>query len=516
MYRRIIFFTLLCLSTTTSALAQTEASVEAMANVASGDHNPLWLNANRYGLSSLDKTNGYLRGNIARSMDADSARRWAWAAGLDMAVATGFTSTVVVHQAYGELRWMKGLLTIGSKEQRAELKNQELSTGSQTLGVNARPVPSVRLSLPDYWTIPYTRGWAAIKGHLAYGITTDGRWQEGFVSDQNRYTKNTMLHTKAGYLRLGREDKPLTVELGLEMACQYGGTSYNVKDDLDYLLPEVDNTGGIKGALRAFVPSGAEAIEEGSDHENTNGNHLGSWLMRVNYDKPQWGVSLYADHFFEDQSSMFFLDYDGYGTGENYNKKEDHRWFLYDLRDMLIGMELRLKDCRWVNTVVGEYVYTKYQSGAVYHDHSPSLSDHICGRDDYYNHIVFTGWQHWGQVMGNPLFLSPLYNDDHQLTVKDNRFWAWHLAVAGEPAEGLKYRLMATWQKGFGRYDELYADPRENVSIMAEAAYSFPNASKLKNWYAKAAVGMDFGKLLGDNKGLQLTVGRRLKIENRK
>ena len=495
-------------------MAQTEARVEAMANVASGDHNPLWLNANRYGLSSVDKANGYLRGGIARSMEVDSTRRWAWAAGLDMAVAAGFASTVVVHQAYGELRWMKGLLTIGSKEQKAELKNQELSTGSQTLGINARPVPSVRLSLSDYWIVPYTKGWVALKGHVAYGMMTDGGWQEDFVEGKERYTKKTMLHTKAGYLRLGHDDKPLTVELGLEMACQYGGTSYNAQNDLGYVIPEIKNTGGIKGALRAFVPSGSEAIEEGSEHENADGNHLGSWLMRVNYEQPRWGISAYADHFFEDHSSMFHLDYNGYGVGDNKDTREDNRWFLYDLKDMLVGVELRLKDCRWVNTVVGEYIYTKYQSGPVYHDHSQNLSEHISGRDYYYNHVVFTGWQHWGQVMGNPLFLSPLYNDDHLLEVEDNRFWAWHLALAGQPAEGLKYRLMATWQKGFGTYDKLYPDPRENVSLLAEAAYSFPESSKLAGWYAKAAVGMDFGKLLGDNQGLQVTVGRRFKIEN--
>ena len=37
---------------------------------------PLWLNANRYGLSSLDKTNGYLRAALIRPLCADSARRW--------------------------------------------------------------------------------------------------------------------------------------------------------------------------------------------------------------------------------------------------------------------------------------------------------------------------------------------------------------------------------------------------------------------------------------------------------
>ena len=35
---------------------------EIQATASGGDYNPLWLNANKYGLSSLKNTNGYLRG----------------------------------------------------------------------------------------------------------------------------------------------------------------------------------------------------------------------------------------------------------------------------------------------------------------------------------------------------------------------------------------------------------------------------------------------------------------------
>lgn len=34
------------------------------------------------------------------------------------------------------------------------------------------------------------------------------------------------------------------------------------------------------------------------------------------------------DHYFEDHSGMFFLDYDGYGSGENWNVKERSRYFF--------------------------------------------------------------------------------------------------------------------------------------------------------------------------------------------
>ena len=142
---------------------------EIQTTLSSGDYTPLWLNANKYGLSSLKTANGYLRGAIERPLSADDGRTWGVGYGADIAVATGFTSTLVVQQAYVEGRWLKGTLTVGAKEYPMELKNQELSSGSQTLGINARPVPQVRIALPEYWSIPGTRNWLSLKGHIAYG-----------------------------------------------------------------------------------------------------------------------------------------------------------------------------------------------------------------------------------------------------------------------------------------------------------------------------------------------------------
>ena len=84
-----------------------------------------------------------------RPLSNDDGRRWGVGYGVDLALAAGFTSTLVIQQAYIEARWLKGVLTVGAKEQPMELKNQELSSGSQTLGINARPVPQVRIALPD-------------------------------------------------------------------------------------------------------------------------------------------------------------------------------------------------------------------------------------------------------------------------------------------------------------------------------------------------------------------------------
>lgn len=468
---------------------------ELQATVSGGDHNPLWLNANKYGLSSLKNNNGYLRGAIERPLSYDDGRKWGVGYGLDVAVAAGFTSTLVVHQAYAEVRWLKGTLTVGAKEQPMELKNQELSSGSQTFGINARPIPQVRLALPDYWTIPHTKNWLALKGHIAYGKTTDDGWQKDFTERQSRYTEGTLFHSKAGYLKIG--PKNFTVELGVEMGCQFGGTSF-IRQNGE--MVGIDNGSGLKSFWNALMPGGAGSDEASSAYQNADGNQVGSWGLRVNYEADSWALSSYIDHYFEDHSAMFLIGYDGYGQGEDWNVKKDNRYIVFGLKDMMLGLELKLKHCDWLNAIVLEHLRTKYQSGPVYHDHSQYISCQLGGIDDYYNHHLYTGWQHWGQVMGNPLYLSPLYQDN-TIEVGNNRFVAWHLGLSGHPLENLDYRVLATWQTGYGTYHNPYLPERHQYNMLAEACYRL-----LKGWSVKGALGFDSGEITGKNFGVQLSI----------
>lgn len=474
-----------------------------MQQTASSGHTPLWLNANRHGLSSLNSTNGYVRAALERPLRLDSVRRWGLGAGLDVAAAYNFTSTLVVQQAYAEGRWLKGVLTVGSKEWGMEMKSNRLSSGAQTLGVNARPVPQVRLALSEYYTLPFAGRWLHVKGHIAYGMFTDQGWQHSFTQRRNKYSDNVLYHSKAGYLKIGNEDRfcPWSLEMGLEMAAQFGGTVYRA--DNNGVMHRYEGGAGLKDFWNALVPGGADLDED--VYQNAEGNQLGSWLVRLSYDADRWRLGLYADHFFEDHSSMFLADYNGYGTGAEWNVKKDNKYLMYSLKDIMLGTEINIKYGSWLRDIVVEYIYTKYQSGPVYHDRTPSLSDHVGGIDNYYNHGLYPGWQHWGQVMGNPLYMSPIYNSDGKLEVKDNRFYAFHLGLGGEPAPNLAYRLLATYQKGFGTYRNPFTHAKENVSVMLEATYR-PAARMLRGCTLTAAMGMDTAGMLGHNYGMQLTM----------
>lgn len=478
-----------------------EYNVEMQASMAN-NKTPLWLNANKYGLSSLEKNNGYMRAAVIRPLQADSVRRWAIGYCLDMAAAMNYTSDVVVQQAYVEARWLHGVLTVGAKEYPMELKNQRLSSGSQTLGINARPVPQVRLALPQYWQLPIGGGWLHLKGHVAYGMMTDDSWQHEFTGKQSKYADNLLYHSKAGYLKIGNEysNFPISVELGLEMASQFGGKPYLPTNDG---MVQVPTDSGLKSFWNAFVPGGQDASD--GVYGNKEGNVLGSWLMRINYDHELWRFSVYTDHFFEDHSQMFLLDYNGYGEGEEWNVWKKHRYFKYALRDMMLGGEFHMKYGTWLRNIVLEYIYTKYQSGPYNHDRTQNISDHVAGLDDYYNHSVYPGWQHWGQVMGNPLFRSPIYNTDGIINVRDNRFWALHLGISGQPTERLDYRLLGTYQEGWGTYDIPFTRKHHNISFLVEAGYRFNHG-----WKARLGYAMDFGsqQMLGHNAGVQLTISK--------
>lgn len=476
--------------------------VEAQGSFSKGQ-TPLWLNANRYGLSSLDKTNGYLRGQVVRPLHADSARRWGVGYGIDVAALVHYTSHVVVQQAFVEARWLHGVVSIGAKEYPMELKNNRLSSGSQSLGINARPVPQVRLALPEYWTIPALGRWFHLKGHVSYGKMTDDRWQHEFTQQKSKYADDVLYHSKALYLQVGSEDRfcPWSLEVGGEMATLFGGTAY--RSDGKGGMETIHNAHGVKSLFRALMPGGSDAPEAGTAYQNEEGDILGSWVARLNYDADTWRVGVYADKFFEDHSSMFSLDYDGYGAGDEWNVKKRTHFFCYDLKDWMVGAELNLKQGRWLRDVVVEYLYTKYQSGPIYHDHSAGNSEHIGGRDNYYNHYIFPGWQHWGQAIGNPLYRSPIYNKDGEIRFENNRFVAWHLGFDGKPTEWLDYRVLASYLTGYGSYEDPYTRKHHQVNVMVEASYTFPH-----QWKVKGAYGMDFGHILGANAGFQLTISK--------
>ena len=450
-----------------------------------GDNAPFWFSNNRYGLGPVENNSILARAYIKRDAENDSLMSWRIGYGADAAAGYGNQNEVCVQQLYLDVQWKMLRLSLGQKQRNSELKNEDLSTGGMTLGINARPVPQVRLEMPDFWIVPGTKDLFAIKGHIAYGIYTDNRWQRKWNDGtDNLYTQNSWYHSKALFLKIGNEKKfPLTFKFGLEMTCQFGGKGYNL---IGYRGEKIEQGVKLGGNIfRAFVPGGSDVNDD--SFANSTGNHLGSWHFRLDWTQKDWSVGAYLDHLFEDQSQMFVQ----YGF-----------W-----KDMLLGLEINLPKNRYVSSFVYEHIGTMNQSGPIFHDATAENPQQISANDAYYNHHVYGSWQHGGFVMGNPIILSPMYNEymgmKGMLNNYFNRANAHHVGLKGNPTDRLSWRVLYTYEKNLGAYDRPVKDPLKGHFLLLEAAYKL---KKIKGLSVAAAYGHNHGSLLGKSNGVMLTV----------
>ena len=180
-------------------------------------------------------------------------------------------------------------------------------------------------------------------------------------------------------------------------------------------------------------------------------------------------------------------------------------FFDFKWRDMLLGFEIDLPANPIVSSIVYEYLYTKDQAGAVYWDHTPDIPEQVSGRDDYYNHYLYNGWEHWGMGIGNPLVISPIYNTDNTLSFKDNRIVAHHIGWKGSPLPGIDYRVLISYSRSWGTYDQPNSYVKRNLNGLLEVTW---HPRRLSGWSGCIGIGADGGSLLGKSAGVMLTISK--------
>ena len=491
MIRKIQFivfvFMTLCSSAQISHLAENiQYSFSAQGTAGAGDNASFWFTNNRYGLGTTDNFSGLARVALWRNVETDSLWFWRVGYGVDLVAPINSENGYFnVQQAYADIEWKMLRLSIGQKERPSELKNPLLSTGGMTMGINARPIPQIRAEMADFWAVPGTHGIFSFKGHLAYGMYTDSKWQKKFnAGTSHAYTSGSLFHSKALFLRLGnRELFPLEFSGGLEMACQFGGTGYNVQQYAGGLLAQEIPLGG--NILNAFFPSGGDVNDE--NYTNASGNHVGSWHIRLDWKSKGWSVGAYMEHMFEDHSQMFMQ----YGF-----------W-----KDMLLGLEVNLSKNPFLSSFVYEYNTTMNQSGPIYHDKTAENPQQISARDEYYNNHIYGAWQMAGFVIGNPLILSPIYNNylgsAGNLSPQHNRIKVHHIGMMGVPTNGWSWRFLYTHQYSLGTYMSPVYEPCSANYVLFETTYS---PKWCRGLSMTASYGHNDGNLLGSSNGAMLTV----------
>lgn len=471
-------------------IAGAELTMEMSGTLAHGDYAPLWLSANRYGLSSVQTSSAYERLMMVRPEETDSSKSLRLSYGLDVALTQHSVSSFMVNQAYVGAAYKKLRVTLGSQRRPIPLRNQELTSGGLSFGNNALPIPQARLDI-DYFDLFGTHGWWTWRGWVAYGWLTDNSYVNRYKEDGKRYTLNTLYHEKGVFWKFGRTEVfPLQFEIGLQMAAEWGGTTYN-GSGRNHQEPTTMRHKRDLGALWDILLAAGSDETDGVD-KNTQGNHLGSYSMALTYRNPRdWGARAYFERYFEDQSMLTVQ---------------------YGISDHLLGLEIDLPRQWPVNGIVVEHLSTRSQSGAVYHDKTATLPEKMNGRDNYYNHSLYNGWQHWGQTPGHPFLTSPIYNKTKvydtagQIVFRNNRVTAWHIALSGQPLPSLRYRLLCSVTRNWGTYEQPFDQVYKQNYFLAELTYT---PVWLPGWCGCFAVAADHGGLLGNSTGAQMTLSRK-------
>ena len=467
LFKQYKIFPIILLFLTGNIYAQNlETFVEYGTAIHAGDYTPLWQVSNQQGLSSI-KNNTYIRGGVFYNKTLHS---WKAEAGIDIAVAAGFSSTFILQQAYADIRYKWIGLWAGSREINSPLLNQQLSSGGLTWSGNARPIPQIAVGIFDYVHIAPK---VQVKAELSYGWFTDTKYQEKYVGDEYSYTRKIKYHHKSFFFRFGLPKGKWLFDVGMSLDAQFGGYKVRGRD-------EGDLGNGWKDYWNVLIPQSGGNASPGGEQVWYQGNYMGSEHLKLTYKHNDFILSAYLENYYDDFSGM------GKQNG----------------LDGLWGIEYKANTSQVINNIVIEYYQTTNQSGPL-HGLDNSIIKKTGGADDYYNNDWYPGWVHWGMGMGNPLITSPIYNKNGDLAFLYNRVKAIHLGWSGDITKEWTYRAKLSFNRTWGTPFKPTPEILENFSTFAEFKYI---PSKWQGWSFTGSVAFDIGDIYGDNLGFQLKI----------
>ncbi|MEG1616689.1 MAG: capsule assembly Wzi family protein [Bacteroidales bacterium] len=454
---------------------------ESAVSLSDGLHTPFWLTANRFGLASLERNNAYVSAGVLR--ETQNSNKLSVGFGAELAAAYRFDASVYVQQAYVALqyRWLQ--LTAGSRAYEPEIVERRLSSGGLVYSGNARPVPQLRISIPEYVSLGFTNHWFALRGHLAYGIFTDNGFQKDFTAGKHAYVTNTLYHSKALFAKVGKPESLVDVEGGIEWYGQFGGNKH-FTDGTVYKAPHK-----LEDFFKMLIPLSGGSDSPVGDQTNVLGNHIGAWHGAVTVKPGNWRIKGYAQHLFEDHSQLF---------------AEYGRW-----KDGLLGLEITLPANSFVSKFLYEFMNSRDQSGPIYHDTTEAIPDQVSARDAYWDHYFYQTWQHGGNMMGTPVIYSPLYNNNGSINIRSNRTRMHHVGIEGAPATEWGYRMLLSYVQHWGTYSSPFDEISDTFSGMAEVRYS---PTYLPGWDFRLAAALDRSDWIGNNTGATVTVRKSFKF----
>jgi hypothetical protein len=442
MFKKItlLFILFICILNYYKPYAQTRSldyTVELNSAISSNDALPFWMTANKFG-SVTNKNYSTVYTSIFSDFNPSKSD-------FSFSYKASFTglkeakNNILVNELYTSARYKNIQLDLGVKHNNIIWEGLSSSNGNIVKSTNSRSLPGYNISLLNYSQLPFAKKWLSLKGNYS-----------DYVFNDKRMTSNARLHAKSLFFKSTLNSK-LELITGINHYVQWGGNSAifgkQPSSFKDYLRIVSGKSGG------------SDATE--GDQINALGNHLGSYLVQLNYVGEKLNWNFYYSHLFEDRSG-----------------REFQNW-----RDGLYGFFIDFKKPKaLISYLLTEFTYTKHMSGASPPDQGyDEFGNSIPGRglDNYFNNGIYgSGWTYFGNTIGSPYFTSNL-TDEQGITqgviVGDNRFVAFNLGLKGN-LYNIPYKLIVSHTTYVGWFNAEYQPKPTQFSGYLEVI--FPKINK--------------------------------------
>lgn len=379
---------------------------------------PFWFRANQYGSIPSDGLSAGLIATVERPYRKVDIPFIDWTFSAGGRLNSAKDPRYILWKAYAGARIGIFEVQAGRDTRTMGLCDTALSSGSFAISGNAPGIPSLVISIPEYYTLPFLGNLLAVKGGFSNGLTGKIPRKN---ADKITYL-NSFFHQSWFYGRIGKPDGHFRFYSGFNHQVFWGNEKAYYGESFSLSPAETF----------FYVITGKSYGNDEIAHSRV-GNHLGSLDLGFELEAKGRRFFVYRQTF--------------YDIGALYH--------LANLRDGLYGLSItnlnRKKDLLQLKKFTLEYLFTKNQAGEYWSPVTPS------GDEDYYNNYQFVkGYSYYGYGIGNPFIGTRAYiRDELPRSPNDyfinNRVIAFHFAsevLAGE----WDITLKSSWSWNRGTY----------------------------------------------------------------
>lgn len=461
--RNLFLMLLLYVATQTGSFSQDSTlhySAEIKGALASSQ-TPNLLHTNTYGVIPTNGSFALAQASLHKLYNRHNPRFFQWSAGAELVARASKSPSVFFTDLFLAAKAGPVEFSIGQRKEFYGLGDSLLTTGSVAISSNARPYPKIQISTPHFVNIIPGNDIIAFKFSYSDGLLGPAKSIYGNAT----IVPEAYLHHKSIYLKLGKKSHILNLFAGFNHQAMWGGE--------DKIF-----SGGLKRseAYRYVVlgkPWAASRV----------GNHFGTIDVGMQLQGRAWTTFLYRQSIYED------------GSIAN----------ISNISDGLNGLRFKRTTRRYdglrLNTILLEYIYTKYQGGNVF-----DFVTGTFGRDNYFNHYVYSqGWSYKGRTLGTPLIapqqlIKGELRSSPNLFTANNRLIAFHAGVDGS-VNAVTFLLKVSHSINSGTYNRPFSHSLGQTSLLAciEAPLKFMNKSHLN-----FSLGTDFGHFYPNNTAISI------------